>query len=163
MSKRVSSMVVLAVLLLTAAAFAKPLVSVSMKAEKEVTVVTKGQKATKKVEAATVDPGNVVFYTLTYVNKGDEPASDAVLDDPIPKGTVYLPGSAFGSGTDISFSIDGGKTFKKPTLLTYDVKLPNGKVEKRVASPEEYTHIRWTVKTIPAGSTGKVGFQVRVK
>ena len=118
---------------------------------------------TRKVAAATIDPGNVIFYTLTYINKGDEAANDAVLDDPIPKGTVYLPGSAVGSGSDITFSIDGGKTFKKPSLLTYDIKLPNGKIEKRVASPEEYTNIRWTVKSIPAGGTGQVGFQVRVK
>jgi hypothetical protein len=41
--------------------------------------------------------------------------------------------------------------------------LPNGKTEKRSASPEDYTHIRWTVNTIPAGGSGSVGFQVRMK
>jgi uncharacterized repeat protein (TIGR01451 family) len=156
-------MVVMAALLLPMTVCAKSLVSVSMKAEKEFSVVSKGEKTTKRVAAANVDPGDVIFYTLNYVNTGDEAATSAVLDDPIPKGTIYLPGSAFGKDAEITFSIDGGKTFKKPSLLTYEVKLPNGKTEKRSASPEDYTHIRWTVNTIPAGSGGTVGFQVRMK
>jgi uncharacterized repeat protein (TIGR01451 family) len=156
-------MIVLTTLLLPMTVFAKPLVSVSMKAEKDVTVVTKGEKLTKRVAATNADPGDVIFYTLNFVNSGDEAATNAVIDDPIPKGTVYLPGSAFGKDAEISFSIDGGKTFKKPSLLTYEVKLPNGKTEKRSASPEEYTNIRWTVSMIPAGGSGQVGFQVRMK
>lgn len=155
--------IVLAVLLLPLTVFAKPQVSVSMKAEKEVAVVTKGEKVTKRVDATNINPGDVIFYTLNFVNTGDEVATNAVLDDPIPKGTVYLPGSAFGKDAEITFSIDGGKTFKKPSLLTYEVKQPNGKTEKRSASPEEYTHIRWTVSVIPASGSGQVGFQVRMK
>ena len=155
--------IVLAGLLLPVTVFAKPLVSVSIKAEKEQTVVVKGEKVTKRVTAANVDPGDVIFYTLNFVNSGDEAATSAVIDDPIPKGTVYLSGSAFGKYMEITFSIDGGKTFKKPSLLTYEVKLSNGKTEKRSASPEEYTHIRWTVSAIPARGSGSVGFQVRMK
>jgi len=155
--------IVLAGLLFPLMVFASPLVSVSMKAEKEVSVGTKGEKVTKRVAATNVDPGDVIFYTLHFVNSGDEAANSAVLDDPIPKGTVYLPGSAFGKDAEITFSIDNGNTFKKPSLLTYEVKMPNGKTEKRSASPEEYTHIRWTVRVIPAGGSGSVGFQVRMK
>ena len=155
--------IVMAALLLPLTVFAKPLVSVSMSAEKEVAAVTKGEKVTKRVAATNINPGDVIFYSLNYVNSGDEAATNAVLDDPIPNGTVYLPGSAFGKDAEITFSIDGGKTFKKPSLLTYEVKLPNGKNEKRSASPEEYTHIRWTVSVIPANGSGRVGFQVRMK
>ena len=163
MKNLVSLTIVLAALLLPLTAFAKPLVSVSMKAEKETTVISKGEKVTKRVAATNINPGDVIFCTLNFVNSGDDVATSAVLDDPIPKGTVYLPGSAFGKDADITFSIDGGNTFKKPSLLTYEVKLPNGKTEKRSASPEEYTHIRWTVSVIPAGGSGQVGFQVRMK
>ena len=156
-------MIVLAGLLLPMTVLAKPLVSVSIKAEKEQAVVVKGEKVTRRVSAANVDPGDVIFYTLNFVNSGDEAATSAVIDDPIPKGTFYLPGSAFGKDAEITFSIDNGKTFKKPSLLTYEVKLANGKTEKRSASPEEYTHIRWTVSVIPASGSGSVGFQVRMK
>jgi len=154
---------IIATALLPSSALARSLVSVSITAEKEVTVVKNGEKATKKVVATRIDPGDVIIYTLNYVNTGDEAATNAVMDDPIPRGTVYLPGSAFGAGAEITFSVDGGKTFNKPSLLTYEVKLPNGKTEKRAASPEEYTHIRWVIDKIAAGSKGKVGFQVRVR
>ncbi len=163
MRKHVSAMVVLAALLLSATAFAKPVVSVSITAEKEVTVVKDGHKTTRKVAATRIDPGDVIFYTLNYINSGNEAATNAIMDDPIPEGTVYLPGSAFGAGAEITFSIDGGKTFKKPSLLKYEAKLPNGKTEKRVASPEQYTNIRWVINKIEAGAKGTVGFQVRIK
>ncbi len=107
-------------------------------------------------------PGEIIHYTILYRNTGNENATNAVVSDPIPKGTVYIPGSATETG-ELSFSIDGGKTFKKPALLTYETKAANGAVEKRVASPEEYTHIRWVIDKIPAGANGKVSFQVKVK
>ena len=159
MKKFIPLLIASVLLLLSAEVFAKSLVSVSMKAEKEVTV----NNVKKMVAAKAIDPGDVIFYTLSYVNSGDDVATNAVMDDPIPKGTVYLAGSAFGNDAEITFSIDSGKTFKKPSLLTYEVKLPSGKIEKRTASPEQYTHIRWTVSVIPAHGIGQVGFQVRMK
>lgn len=158
--KRIISLVAaLSVLMLSVQAFAQPVVSISITAEKEVTV----EKVKKMVPAKDITPGDVIFYTISYINSGDSAATNAVLDDPIPQGTVYMPGTAYGSGTDITFSIDGGKTFKKPSVLTYEVKQSGGKVEKKVASPEQYTHIRWVINTIPAGGKGQVGFQVKVK
>ena len=142
---------------------AKPQVSVTITAEKEVTTVKNGQKVTKKVAAKHINPGDVILYTLNYANAGDEEATNVVLDDPLPLGTVYLPGSAFGEHAELLFSIDGGKNFKKPTLLTYDVKKKDGSSEKRTASPEEYTTIRWVISKIAAGAKGTAGFLVRIK
>jgi uncharacterized repeat protein (TIGR01451 family) len=159
MKKYVPLLMALFLLLLSAEVFAKPLISVSMKAEKEVTV----NKEKKIVAADKVNPGDVIIYIVNYVNTGDEAAINAVLDDPIPKGTAYIPGSAFGKDSEITFSIDGGKTFKKPSLLTYEVKLPNTTMEKRTASPEQYTNIRWTVGVVPARGRGQVGFKVKIK
>jgi uncharacterized repeat protein (TIGR01451 family) len=158
MRKFIPLLIALVFLMLSAEVFAKPLLSISMKAEKEVVI----DKVTKKIPANTVDSGDVIFYTLSYVNSGNEAATNAVLDDPIPKGTVYLAGSAFGKDADITFSIDGGKTFKKPSLLTYEFKT-NGKTEKKTASPEQYSTIRWIISVVPAKGSGEVGFQVKVK
>jgi len=163
MKKHVSLIVVLALLTLPMAAMAKPLISVSITAEKEVKEVKDGQKITRKIPAYKIDAGDVIFYTLNFINSGNETATSVVLDDPVPMGTVYLPGSAFGTGAEISFSIDGGKSFKKPSLLIYEVRNPNGTVEKRTATPEEYTNIRWLINRIEAGAKGTVGFQVRIK
>ncbi len=158
MKKYIPLLVASVLLLLSAEVFAKSLVSISITAEKEVTV----NKVTKKVAATTINPGDVIFYTLNYINSGDDAATSAVLDDPIPAGTAYILGSAYGEGAEIIFSIDG-KTFKKPSLLTYEIKNRNGSMEKRTASPEDYTHIRWVIPKIAAGAKGKVGFQVRIK
>jgi uncharacterized repeat protein (TIGR01451 family) len=154
---------ILTLLLLPLLVSAAPLLSVSILAEKEVASVIKGEKSSVRIPAAKINPGDVIFYTLNYENSGDEAAQNAVFDDPVPPGTVYLPGSAFGKNSEITFSIDKGATFKKPSLLTYEVRQPNGRIEKRSASPEDYTHIRWTVSTIPARGSGQAGFQVRMK
>ncbi len=142
----------------TSNAAAAPQVEVSITAEKEVTVKENGKKVTKRVKAEEILPGDVVFYTLSFTNNGDEAATEVALVDPIPENTAYIAGSAFGEGADIAFSIDQGRSYQKPTLLTYTV---NGK--KQIASAEEYTHIRWLVKSIAPAKSGMVGFQVVVK
>lgn len=144
------------------AAWAQPKVAISIKAEKEVNVTAKGKQVKKRIAAKGVQPGEEIIYTLNYVNSGTEAAKDVVISDPIPAGTAYIPGSA--SDTDnLTFSIDKGKSFKKPTLLTYELKGSTGKMEKKVAAPEEYTDIRWTIPQVPAGGKGSVNFKVKVK
>lgn len=162
--KKIAARIILAAaaLLITAAAWAAPDVEIKVKAEKEKVITKDGQKVKKLVVAKSFSPGEIINYSILYRNKGDEKATGVVLNDPIPKGCVYVPGSATDVG-EVTFSIDGGKSYKKQSLLTYEVKLPNGQVEKRVASPEDYTNIRWTINSIAPGETGKVQFQVRVK
>lgn len=153
---------VITVMLLPAMAMAAANIAVSITAEKEVTVTENGKKVVKAVPAKQFTPGDIIIYTVTYTNKGNETATKAVIDDPVPHGTYYVTSSATGEGADITFSIDKGKTYKKPTLLIYEVTV-NGKKEQKTASPDLYTNIRWTVDSIPAGASGKVGFKVRVK
>lgn len=159
MKKLILVVMALSVMLMAVEVMAKPLISVSMKAEQEIIV----NNQAKRIAIDKVASEDVVVYTISYVNSGNEAATNAVLDDPIPRGTVYVNGSAFGNDADVTFSIDGGKTFKKPSLLTYEIKMPNGKVEKKTASPEQYTDIRWTISKVPAGGKGQVGFKVKVK
>jgi uncharacterized repeat protein (TIGR01451 family) len=146
-----------AILLLAGPALAKPRIVISIAQLKEVS----DGKATKLVAAQAAAPGDVIEYQLTYKNEGDEIATNAVIEDPIPKGTTYLENSASGDGA-ITFSNDKGKTFAPAVKLTYEVKLPSGAVEKKVATPAEYTNVRWTVSAVPAGASGKVSFRVRV-
>jgi uncharacterized repeat protein (TIGR01451 family) len=160
--KALCSTLLLALFLLPAAAFAKPQVALSVSAEKEVTTLANGKKVTRLVPVKKIAPNEVIVYTVNYANKGDETATNAVIEDPIPNGTVYIPDSA-DPALEPSFSIDHGKSYNKPSLLTYDVKLANGKIERRTASSSQYTNIRWTIKEIPAGASGKLKFKVKVK
>jgi uncharacterized repeat protein (TIGR01451 family) len=149
-------------LALAAPALAAPKITVTIAQLKEVAEQKGGARTTKLVPATSVSPGDVVEYVLTFRNEGDAPATDANVDDAIPKGTVYLANSAAGEGAEVTFSSDGGKTFAPAVKLTYEFRGPAGAVEKRVATPAEYTHVRWTLKKVPPGGTGKVSFRVRV-
>jgi len=101
-------------------AYAASKVEVSILAEKEITVMEKGKQIIKRVNAENVIQGDVVFYTLSMINQGDEAATNIALVDPIPDNTVYLNGTAFGAGSDISYSVDGGQHYQKPNLLLLD-------------------------------------------
>lgn len=142
-------------------ALAEPNVQVKILAEKVFVLDKDGRKVEERKPATDVVPGDVLVYTLMFENKGNEAATDVVLNDPIPTGTTYIADSVFGPGAEASFSVDG-KHFKKASLLTYTIE-QKGKKETRKASPEEYTHIRWVISSIPADKSGMVGFRVRVK
>ena len=162
--KRMTGFTVAAMLFmaLPMAASAQPKVAITIKAEKEVTVSANGKQIKKRITAKGAQPGEEIIYTLSYSNSGTEPAKDVIISDPIPTGTAFIPGSASEAG-EVSFSIDKGKTYKKPTLLTYEMKASDGKIQKRVATPEDYTDIRWILPSIAAGEKGSVKFKVKVK
>jgi hypothetical protein len=86
-----------------------------------------------------------------------------VLNNPVPEGTTYMANSAYGKGTTIGFSADGGKYFDIPSRLMVEVKQDNGTINKQVAGPDRYTHIRWTITEVPAGKSLTLGYQVNVK
>jgi uncharacterized repeat protein (TIGR01451 family) len=90
------------------------------------------------VPAEHVKEGQVVYYTLNVRNLGVEPAADVVVVRPIPDNTQYVANTATGAGAEVSFSIDGGKTFARPERL----RLPEQPVGAR-APVQAYTHIRW--------------------
>ena len=144
------------------AALAKPQVKIGISAEKEVVVTENGQTITKRIPATDATPGEIIIYTLTVANTGDETAANVVVNDPIPEGTAFLPGSATGS-SEPTFSIDGGKTFQKPSLLTYEITNSDGTKEKRVASPNQYSAIRWQIPQVAAGAKDELSFKVKVK
>ena len=148
--------------LFSAPALARPRLVISIAQSKEVVDVAGGVRTTRVVPASSAAPGEVVEYTLSYVNPGDESATDAVIEDPIPRGSTYVANSAAGESAEITFSTDGGKTFAPAVKLTYEMRLPSGAVEKRVATPAEYTHVRWKLKRVPPGATGKVAFRVKI-
>jgi uncharacterized repeat protein (TIGR01451 family) len=150
-------------LLLPSLALAKPLMSIGITTSKEVTETVSGFKVKKLVPAKQAASGDTLVYTLAYSNKGDETARDAVIDNPIAKGASYIAGSATGSGAEITFSVDDGKTFARPEALMSEVMLMSGTKVRSPASPEDYTHVRWTIRQVPPGGSGAVGFSVHVK
>lgn len=126
--------------------------------EKEV-VGADGKRHITLVPADKAVPGTAVVFSNTFENVGAKAASNIVINNPVPDNTEYQAGSAYGADTEITFSIDGGKTFASAEQLT--VKTAQGVV---IAKPSTYTHIRWSYqKQLAPGATGEVGFRAVIK
>ena len=120
-----------------------------------------GTVSSRMVPAEKVVPGDDVHYTITFVNEGDKPvdAGTAVITNAVPENTQYMSDSAFGAGTTIQFSVDGGKTFHPANELTVvrdGVKVP--------ASSADYTTIRWVFgPALAPAAQSYVSFNVRLQ
>ena len=153
----------MALFLITTTAWAKPEIVLSVISEKEVIEKQNGKNIVKHVPAKDIESGQVLIFTLKYSNKGNENAKNVVFDNPIPKETVYEVGSAKGAGSEITFSINDGKSYKKPSMLTYEIKGAGGKTIRKNASPEKYTNVRWIIPGVPPGAGGELSYRARVR
>ncbi len=127
--------------------------------KQEVTVNDAGEAETRLVAADSVVPGESVVYTITFQNISDEPAENVVITNPISEDLTYVDGSAFGPGTVIQFSTDGGQNFAAANELTviYDGV-------SRPAGPDDFTHIRWVMQNeLAVGAQGTARFTAVLK
>jgi uncharacterized repeat protein (TIGR01451 family) len=112
---------------------------------------------------ATVTSQDILRYTVNGNNQGNKAANNLVVTQPISPQMIYVMNSAAGTnGSEITYSIDGGKTFvAKPTIK---VKLNNGQIEERPAPATAYTNVRWkfTKSIDPAGKV-QANYQVKVR
>lgn len=130
-------------------------------AQVEVEVTAKdGKKTLKRTLVEKAVPGTEVIYTTTFENVIDKPASNIVINNPIPNDSEYKAGSAFGKDCEILFSVDGGKKFGHAEEL----KIKDTEGKERTALSREYTHIRWIYKgQLAAGKFSEVGFRAVIK
>jgi uncharacterized repeat protein (TIGR01451 family) len=127
--------------------------------KQEVTVNDSGEAETRLVAADTVVPGESVVYTITFQNISDEPAANVVITNPISEDLTYVSGSAFGPGTVIQFSTDGGQNYAAADELTV---IDDG--VSRPAGPDDFTHIRWVMQNeLAVGAQGTARFTAVLK
>lgn len=161
-ARHIVALGLLALPFVSTAVYAKPEIQLTMTAEKEVAVTEGGKKVVKRVPAQTSAPGEVLIYTLNYKNVGDEKATAVKVDNPLPAGARYVADSASGANAEITFSVDGGKTFARPEQLTVE-KTKAGQKEKARADAVDYTTIRWVISEIGPGKSGQLGFRAQVQ
>ncbi len=126
--------------------------------KEEVSVNESGESERRLVPANTVVPGDDVVYTITFTNISDASAENVVVTNPISDELTYVDGSAFGPGTLIEFSIDGGQSYASADQLTVSL---NGEV--RPARAEDFTHVRWTMQEeLEAGAQAMARFRARL-
>ncbi len=155
--KRLALFVLIVLLCSSAQADTGKGITLKVMVEQEVLVTGKnGNRERKRVSATKVVPGDEVIYTIHYLNNSNKPAENVFISIPIAEHTRYRSDSARGGDTDISFSVDGGKSFGAPDELV--VPLKNGR--KRPATADDYTHIKWRFNVpVPPGASGAVSYR----
>lgn len=114
-----------------------------------------GRRQVRLVPADRVVVGDPVVYSLAVHNEGLRPANGVVVTSPIPGRMRYLGGTAVGPGAQVSFSVDGGRTYGQPQTL----RVPGVRGGLRRALPADYTDIRWILQdTLQPGSVAFVRF-----
>jgi uncharacterized repeat protein (TIGR01451 family) len=96
-------------------------------------------------DAATAMPGDVMEYRLRFTNITQGEVRGVVFNNPVPKGLRYVGGSAGADRQDVvvEYSIDGGRTYSVSPMVS---EVVDGKRVQKPASPELYSHVRWTVR-----------------
>ncbi len=129
-------------------------------AEVEQSSLVHGRESRKLVAADRVVSGDAVMYTLEVRNTAATSLPRPTVTYPVPKHMTYTPDSAVGPGTEVTYSVDAGRSFDAPENLK--IQEPGGQV--RAATALDYTHIRWQLKNALKGnSVAFVRFRARVK
>ncbi|HEX8891108.1 MAG TPA: hypothetical protein VF779_18315 [Pyrinomonadaceae bacterium] len=125
--------------------------------------IEREQKRLPIEKAESVNPGEILDWTITSENAGNAPAHDYKAVGQIPKGTVLVAGSTTADGTaSVVYSIDNGKTFSAQPVI--EEKQPDGSVKQVPAPVSMYTQVRyeWT-DPLASGAKLEASYKVRVK
>jgi uncharacterized repeat protein (TIGR01451 family) len=160
-AKRIAVLLALTVFLLNVRAQpSENPMAVKLTADVEIKTTEQGREATKLVPADRVVPGDRLIYTLEVRNTAENTLPAPTVDTPVPAHMRYVADSAVGPATQVSYSVDGGRSFDAPENLK--VAGPNG--ELRAAESADYTHIRWQFKhSLKANSVAFLRFRAVAK
>ena len=135
-------------------------IAVKAIAEVETRISRNGRDIIQLAPADLVVPGDQVIYTLEIRNTGAAAVLAPSVRYPIPKHMRYIAESAVGPGADVSYSVDGGRSFDRPENL--QVAGPGGQL--RPAAAADYTDIRWQLKhSLKGNSVAFARFRAVVK
>jgi uncharacterized repeat protein (TIGR01451 family) len=119
-----------------------------------------GRETPMLVTADRLVPGDQVIYTLEVRNTGAVAVAAPVVIEPVPEHTRYVADSAVGPGAEVSYSVDGGRTFDRAENLL--VQGADG--QQRPAVAADITHIRWQLRIgLKSNSVAFVRFRAVVK
>jgi hypothetical protein len=126
------------------------------------TVVREG-KALSLDKVENVKPGEILDWQIVSSNDGTGAARDYKTVGHIPTGTQLIAGSAAGdSGSTVTYSVDGGKTFSSQPII--EERQADGSVKQVPAPVSMYTEVRYEWSdALAAGGKLSASYRVRVK
>jgi uncharacterized repeat protein (TIGR01451 family) len=125
--------------------------------------IERGGEVLPVEKAQTVNPGEILQWTITSQNDGDAPARQYKAVGQIPRGTTLVAGSTTADGSaTVVYSIDNGKTYSATPMV--EEKQADGSVKLVPAPVSMYTQLRYEWSDALAGG-GKLNasYKVRVK
>ena len=129
-------------------------------AEVETKSEQNGREIVRLTAADRVVPGDQVVYTLEIRNAGARAVPAPIVIHPVPAHMAYLADSASGPGAELSFSVDGGRSFDRPENL----RMIDENRQLRRAKASDYTHICWKLKnSLKSNSVAFAHFRAVVK
>lgn len=100
--------------------------------------------------------GDELIYTVSFANKGPAALDNVRITAPIPLEVTYVADSASAPGSEVLYSVDGGRTFGQPRELYVGV----AEGSRRLAAADDYTHIRWLLRApLAPGAKGFARFR----
>ena len=129
------------------AALALPQFAAAQKPAPKTLVITAhnvtAEAASGRTNPTLARPNDEIRYTLVFTNVTAGPVKNIQFVDPLPKGLVYVLGSAKADQpVQLEYSIDGGKSYAAQPMIEV---VENGNKVEKAAARELYTHVRWTV------------------
>lgn len=140
-------------------------VRITITAQKEISKVVENKVVVTYDKAENATSGDTLVYTIVCENNGKEIIKNIEIVDPVPVGVAYIKGSATDGNkkvSEISFSIDKGKTYSIAEKLTYKMTDSKGNVIEKLATPEMYTNIKWVVGVLSPNDKVSVLFKAKV-
>lgn len=136
----------------------RPLVKVTLSGS-----VMRDQTRLPIEKATTVNPGEILDWTITSENDGNAPAHDYKTVGQIPKGTMLVAGSTTSDGSaKVAYSIDNGKTFSAQPMI--EEKQSDGSTRLVPAPVSMYTQVRYEwADPLTEGGKLQASYKVRVK
>ena len=128
-----------------------------IKLQSDVKLVRQAQQgaAPELVAPEGVVPGDTLVFTTSYRNEGASAVNDFVIVNPVPADLVLTDEAA--AATEVS--IDGGKQWGRLA----DLSIVEEDGEKRPATINDITHMRWVYANIAPSANGEVKFSARVR
>jgi len=96
--------------------------------------------------------------TVTFLNTSEHALDGVRITQPIPPSMRYVQGSGVGPGSAVLYSVDGGVTYGQPNELG----LVTADGVRRVATVDDYTHVRWLIKA-PLAAAADVSGTARTR
>jgi len=135
-------------------------ISIKAIAEVEQSSTSARRETSKLIPADRVVSGDIVIYTLEVRNTAAASVRRPVVIFAVPEHMTYSADSAVGPGTEVTYSVDSGRSFD----VAENLRIQERDGQLRPATAADYTHIRWQLKNALKGnSVAFVRFRARVK